>query len=78
MRAHEGEPCERSRCSRSQRANETPGTGIIHTPEEWPVEDVDCDGDGGIAMATFSGPFAEERARWYAKAAWGVAASRLM
>jgi hypothetical protein len=43
------------------------GTEIIHTPEERRVEDFDCDDDGGIAMATFSGPFAEERARWYAK-----------
>jgi hypothetical protein len=43
------------------------GTEIIHTLEEWRVEDVDCDGDGGIAMAPFSGPFAEEGARGYAE-----------
>lgn len=38
----------------------------IQTLEEWRVEEIDADGDGGIAMATFTGPFAEERARGHA------------
>ena len=35
-------------------------------PEEWRVEEIDSDGDGGIDMAIFSGPRAEERAKEYA------------
>ena len=35
-----------------------------HTrPHEWRVEEIDSDGDGGIDMAIFSGPHAEQRAR---------------
>jgi hypothetical protein len=32
-------------------------------PQEWRVEEIDSDGDGGIDMAIFSGPHAEQRAR---------------
>jgi len=42
------------------------GDATIHMPEAWRVEEIDADDDGGIAMATFTGPFAEERARQYA------------
>jgi hypothetical protein len=35
--------------------------------EEWRVEEIDADGHGGIATATFTGAFAEERARGYAE-----------
>ena len=43
------------------------GTEIIRTPEAWRVEELDADDDGGIALAIFTGPFAEERARKYAE-----------
>lgn len=33
------------------------------TPMSWIVEAVNCDGDGGIAVALFSGPEAESCAR---------------
>jgi hypothetical protein len=40
---------------------------VIHDPdaeqEEWRVEDHDCDGDGGMAVAIVAGPFAEARAK---------------
>lgn len=35
-------------------------------PWQWRVTDTDCDGEGGCALASFSGPGADERARWYA------------
>jgi hypothetical protein len=35
--------------------------------EEWRVEELDADDDGGIALAIFTGPFAEERAYGYAE-----------
>ena len=39
-----------------------------HThPHEWRVEEIDSDGDGGIDMAIFSGPHAEQRARRFAE-----------
>jgi hypothetical protein len=48
--------------------------GEIHTfhdrdavPQEWRVEEIDSDGDGGIDMAIFSGPHAEQRAKWFAE-----------
>ena len=34
--------------------------------ERW-VEDFDCDGEGGMAIAIFSGPFAEGRAKRFAE-----------
>ncbi len=36
------------------------------TPEAWRVELLDADGDGGVSVATFSGPDAEAHARKYA------------
>ena len=36
-------------------------------PEEWRVEEIDSDGDGGIDMAIFSGPHAEQRAEEFAE-----------
>jgi len=40
---------------------------IVHNPDaeqdEWWVEDEDCDGEGGMAVAIFAGPFAEGRAK---------------
>ena len=36
-------------------------------PHEWRVEEIDSDGDGGIDMASFSGPHAEQRARRFAE-----------
>ena len=36
-------------------------------PQEWRVEEIDSDGDGGIDMAIFSGPHAEQRARRFAE-----------
>ena len=39
-----------------------------HTrPHEWRVEEIDSDGDGGIDMAIFSGPHAEQRAKRFAE-----------
>lgn len=38
----------------------------IHTLEEWRVDELDADGDGGIATALFTEPFVEERTRRYA------------
>lgn len=38
---------------------------VIHDAK-WRVEDIDCDDDRGCAVAIFSGPFAEQRARRYA------------
>jgi hypothetical protein len=37
-------------------------------PQEWRVEEIDSDsdGDGGIDMAFFSGPHAEQRAKRFA------------
>jgi hypothetical protein len=52
--------------SHSPGTEEYKGDTIIHHPEEWRVEDIDCDGDGGCAIALFSGPFAAERADRYA------------
>lgn len=43
------------------------GTEIIHTPEAWRVEEIDADGDGGVALAIFTGSFAEKRAHEYAE-----------
>ena len=44
---------------------------IFHDPEarpqEWRVEEIDSHGDGGIGVALFSGPHAEQRAKWYAE-----------
>lgn len=43
---------------------------IVHNaasvPQTWQVEDLNSDGDGGIDVAVFSGPYAEARARRYA------------
>lgn len=43
---------------------------IVHNaasvPQTWQVEDLNSDGDGGIDVAVFSGPYAESRARRYA------------
>ena len=36
------------------------------TPWQWRVTDIDCDGEGGCALASFSGPRAEARAQRYA------------
>ena len=36
-------------------------------PQEWRVEEIDSDGDGGIDMAIFSGPHAEQRANNFAE-----------
>jgi hypothetical protein len=40
---------------------------LIHDPhsrpEEWRVEEIDSDGDGGCDVVIFSGPHAEFRAR---------------
>jgi hypothetical protein len=36
-------------------------------PQEWRVEEIDSDGDGGIDMAIFSGPHAEQRAKEFAE-----------
>lgn len=43
------------------------GAEIIGFHAEWWVEEHDADDDGGIALAIFTGPFAEERARMYAE-----------
>jgi hypothetical protein len=32
-------------------------------PEEWRVEEIDSDGDGGCDVVIFTGPHAEQRAR---------------
>lgn len=40
------------------------------TPISWTVEAVNCDGDGGIAVAVFSGPEAESCARQWAAFKW--------
>jgi hypothetical protein len=44
---------------------------IFHDPDakpaEWRVEEIDSDGDGGIDMAIFSGPHAEQRAKEFAE-----------
>jgi hypothetical protein len=37
------------------------------TPEEWRVEEVDSDGEGGCDVVIFTGPHAEERARRFAE-----------
>ena len=36
-------------------------------PQEWRAEEIDSDGDGGIDMAIFSGPHAEQRAKQFAE-----------
>lgn len=36
-------------------------------PEQWNVEALNTDEDGGIDLTMFSGPFSEKRAREYAK-----------
>ncbi len=38
-----------------------------NTPEEWRVEVVNVDGDGGVSVTIFSGDNPEARARAYAK-----------
>jgi hypothetical protein len=38
---------------------------IIDVPNEWRVEECDADGDSGVAVAIFTGPHAEPRARHY-------------
>jgi hypothetical protein len=48
-------------------AEQSAGDATIHTPEAWRVEEIDADDDGGIAMAIFTGAFAEERAYGYAE-----------
>ncbi len=35
-------------------------------PQDWRVEDIDSDGDGGCSIAIFSGPYAEARAKRFA------------
>jgi len=35
-------------------------------PLEWVVDDHDCGGEGGYAVAVFAGPYAEERATRFA------------
>jgi hypothetical protein len=40
---------------------------IIDISDEWRVEEYDADGDAGIAVAIFTGPHAEARARHYAE-----------
>ena len=40
---------------------------MIPIAQEWRVEEIDSDGDGGIDLATFSGPHAEQRAKQFAE-----------
>jgi hypothetical protein len=40
-------------------------------PEDWRVENLNADGDGGCEVAIFSGPRAEERARRFARGEYG-------
>ena len=39
----------------------------IDIPNEWRVEEYEADGDAGVAVAIFTGPHAEPRARRYAE-----------
>jgi hypothetical protein len=36
------------------------------TPEEWQVEEIDSDGDGGCDVVIFTGPHSEQRAKRFA------------
>jgi hypothetical protein len=47
-------------------------------PMRWTVEALNVDNDGGIASASFSGPFAEQTARDFALRQYGVACPRVM
>jgi len=44
---------------------------VFHDPEaqlqEWRVEEIDSDGDGGCDVVIFSGPHAEQRAKEFAE-----------
>jgi hypothetical protein len=50
---------------------------IIDISEEWRVEEYDADGDAGVAVAIFTGPHAEPRARRYAEQLRAGMADRL-
>lgn len=53
----------------------TPEVSIVvatTVPPSWTVEAVNCDGDGGIAVALFSGPEAESCARQWCAFKYGV------
>lgn len=47
-------------------------------PISWAVEAVNCDGDGGIAVALFSGPEAESCARQWCVFKYGISHPEVM
>jgi hypothetical protein len=47
-------------------------------PMSWTIEAVNCDGDGGIAVALFSGPEAESCARQWCAMKYGEYHPRVM
>lgn len=46
-------------------------------PEQWNVEALNTDGDGGVDLVVFSGPDARQRAREYASSAYRSGETRM-